>query len=123
MAGKRDQKDPRNSLFMEYLRFVRVFEPNYFVMENVPGILTMKTASGELVKDILVSEVKKLGYSLKWEKLYAPDYGVPQKRRRVIFLGWKDGVSEPFHPVPTYTKDNYVPVSTILHSREEVDSK
>jgi len=122
MAGKRDNKDPRNSLFMDYLRFVKAFEPKYFVLENVPGILTMKTASGELVKDILTSEVSNLGYQLKWKKLYAPDYGVPQKRRRVIFLGWKD-CAEPDFPTETHTKALYVPTSTILLPRDEVETK
>lgn len=123
MAGKRDNKDPRNSLFMEYLRFVKAFDPKYFVMENVPGILTMKTANGELVKDILQSEVSKLGYNLKFQKLYAPDYGVPQKRKRVIFLGWKPAVTEPFHPEPSHTKDKYVCMKDVLLPREQIDEK
>jgi DNA (cytosine-5)-methyltransferase 1 len=123
MAGKRDNKDPRNSLFMDYLRFVKAFEPKYFIMENVPGILTMKTVSGELVKDIIVSEFSKIGYNIKWNKLYAPDYGVPQKRRRVIFLGWKDGEGEPTYPIQTHTKETYVPTKTILMPRDEVDAK
>lgn len=123
MAGKRDNKDPRNSLFMEYLRFVKAFEPKYFVMENVPGILTMKTAAGELVKDIIVAEVSKLGYKVKFEKLYAPDYGVPQKRRRVIFLGWRNDVVEPFYPEPTHAKETYIPMKDILTPREDVDTK
>jgi len=121
MAGKRDNKDPRNSLFMDYLRFVRVFEPSYFILENVPGILTMKTSAGELVKNILISEVEKLGYKIKFEKLYAPDYGIPQKRRRVIFLAWK--VNEPQFPQKTHTKETYVPIKTILFPREEVPEK
>lgn len=123
MAGKRDNKDPRNSLFMDYLRFVKAFNPKYFVMENVPGILTMKTASGELVKDIIKSEVEKLGYSLKYQKLYAPDYGVPQKRRRVIFMGWRRDVVEPNFPSPTHTKDTYVAMKDVLLPREKVEEK
>jgi len=123
MAGKRDTKDPRNSLFMEYLRFVRAFEPKYFVMENVPGILTMKTAAGELVVNIIQSEVNAIGYNLKWKILLACDYGVPQKRRRVIFLGWRNGVPEPEQPAPTHTKDTYVCMRDVLLPREEVASK
>jgi DNA-cytosine methyltransferase len=123
MAGKRDNKDPRNSLFMDYLRFVKAFQPKYFVMENVPGILTMKTSSNELVKDIIQEEVKALGYSVKWEKLYAPDFGVPQKRRRVIFLGWRSDVTEPQFPTPTHTKETYVAMKDILLPREEVPEK
>lgn len=123
MAGKRDNKDPRNSLFMDYLRFVKAFNPKYFVMENVPGILTMKTESGELVKNILESEVLKLGYKLKYKKLYAPDYGVPQKRKRVIFLGWKSDATEPFHPEPSHTKETYVCMKDVLLPRDQVDQK
>lgn len=123
MAGKRDNKDPRNSLFMDYLRFVKAFQPKYFVMENVPGILTMKTENGEFVRDIIVSEFYKIGYNIKWNKLYAPDYGVPQKRRRVIFLGWKQDRIEPVYPTPTHSKDTYVPTKHILLPRDEVDIK
>jgi len=123
MAGKRDNKDPRNSLFMEYLRFVDAFEPKYCVMENVPGILTMKTESGEYVKDILKLQFQNLGYTLKYEKLYAPEYGVPQKRRRVIFLAWRVDMQEPDFPAPTHTKDTFVPIRTILIPKEEVDAK
>jgi len=120
MAGKRDIKDPRNSLFMSYLRFVKTFSPKYFVMENVPGILTMKTATGELVIDIIKAETQKLGYNLKWKKLIASDYGVPQIRKRIIFLGWKEGENEPNHPDPIPEK---VVMSDILLPREEVDLK
>jgi DNA (cytosine-5)-methyltransferase 1 len=123
MAGKRDNKDPRNSLFMDYLRFVKSFEPKYFVMENVPGILTMKTQNGEFVKDIIVSECRAIGYNIKWKKLYAPDYGVPQKRRRVIFLGWKETDAEPTYPIPTHTKETYVPINTILLDKTQVEEK
>ena len=122
MAGKRDSNDPRNSLFMDYLRFVRAFNPKYFVLENVPGILTMKTDT-DLVKNIIISEVSKLGYSLKYEKLFAPDFGIPQKRRRVIFLGWRNDVSEPSFPVPTHSKETYVATKTILLQKEEVPLK
>jgi DNA (cytosine-5)-methyltransferase 1 len=123
MAGKRDTKDPRNSLFMDYLRFVKTFNPKYFVMENVPGILTMKTADGEQVVNIIQAEVQKLGYNLKWKILLACDFGVPQKRRRVIFLGWRSDVIEPTHPEPTHTKDTYVCMRDILLPREEVGAK
>jgi DNA (cytosine-5)-methyltransferase 1 len=123
MAGKRDNKDPRNSLFMNYLQFVKSFQPKYFVLENVPGILTMKTASGELVKDIIKAEVEELGYSIKYAKLYAPDFGVPQKRRRVIFLGWRNDQVEPNYPEPTHTKETYIPCKSILFARHDVHSK
>ena len=48
-AGKRDPLDPRNSLFMEFVRFVKLLKPKYFVIENVRGILTMKTKCQHLI--------------------------------------------------------------------------
>lgn len=87
MAGRRNPTDPRNSLFMEFLRFVKEFKPQFFVMENVPGILNMKTEAGERVVDIIEKEFEKIGYRIKYKKLLAADYGVPQKRKRVFFIG------------------------------------
>ena len=89
-AGRRDPKDPRNSLFMDFIRIVDGVKPDYFVMENVPGILTMKNEKGFSVIEIIRDEFRKIGYKVRWEKLIAADYGVPQKRRRVIFIGSKD---------------------------------
>lgn len=86
-AGRRDEKDPRNSLFMDFVRVVGLLKPKYFVMENVPGILTMKNAKDELVINIIKAEFNKIGYYVEWKKLLAANYGVPQNRRRVIFLG------------------------------------
>lgn len=123
MAGKRDNKDPRNSLFMDYLKFVKAFKPKFFVMENVPGILTMKTSEGGFVKDIIKEEVEKLGYSLKSKILLAADYGVPQKRRRVIFLGWRNDIPEPTYPEPTHSKDTHVCMGDVLLPRDEVPNK
>lgn len=90
-VGKRDQNDPRNTLFMEYLRIVDGLRPKMFIMENVPGILSVKTAAGELVTDLIVSESKKIGYDVKFTTLNAANYGVPQIRKRVFFYGCRDG--------------------------------
>lgn len=124
MAGKRNTNDPRNSLFMEYMRFVNVFKPKYFVMENVPGILTMKTSeSKDLVIEIIRKEVESIGYKLKWKILLASDYGVPQNRRRVIFLGWRSDCLEPNHPEPTHTKETHVCMRDVLIPRDDVPAK
>lgn len=83
-VGNRREDDPRNKLFYEFVRFVREIKPKMFVMENVPGILTMK--KGE-VKKIVKGEFEKLGYKVNIETLKAEEFGVPQKRRRVFFVG------------------------------------
>ena len=89
LSGNRDKKDPRNSLFIEFVRFVKHFQPTFFVMENVTGILSMQTKSGELVKDVILSEYNKAGYNVEIYVLNAAEFGVPQKRIRVFFIGLK----------------------------------
>ena len=87
LAGNRDPKDPRNSLFVDFLRIADNSSFSTFVIENVQGILSMKTASGEWVKDIILSESAKCGYDTKIWVLNAEECEVPQARRRVFFIG------------------------------------
>ena len=87
LSGNRDPKDPRNSLFMDFLRVVRECNAKFFVMENVQGMLSMKTKSGANVMDIILSEMDKSGYNVNYELLNAAEFGVPQSRKRLIFVG------------------------------------
>lgn len=83
--GKRlNLDDPRNFLFQQYIRFVKEFRPKYFVLENVPGIIT--TSNGYF-KDQIIEAFNKLGYEVKYGVLKATDFGVPQDRHRAVFLG------------------------------------
>ena len=120
LAGKRDKNDPRNRLFRDYIRVIKNVKPKYFVMENVEGILSMKldyfvgikksVYKNETVAKILKDEFFKIGYHVKYAVLQANDYGVPQNRKRVFFLGhrirrfkcnkYKDLVVEPNFPQP-----------------------
>lgn len=99
LAGKRDKNDPRNMLFKNYIKVIKNVKPKYFVMENVEGILSMKFdkfegVSGRIyinstVTEILKTEFYELGYYVEYRVLQANDFGVPQNRRRVFFLGHK----------------------------------
>lgn len=85
LAGWRDPSDQRNQLFREYLEVVDRVRPEMFVMENVPGILTMQ--KGVVIKEI-IQAFNDLGYTtVKPFVMKAEEYGVPQKRRRVILIG------------------------------------
>lgn len=105
LSGNRDKKDPRNSLFMEFVRFIDYFLPNFFVMENVPGILSMKTENNILVKDVILSEFYNINYNVEVCKLNAADYGVPQKRERVFFIGLRNDIFDKKKIV--FTPKNY----------------
>lgn len=90
MAGKRDPNDKRNTLFEHYLRFVKIIQPKYCVMENVKGIYTMRAADGEPVFNKITRGFKELGYSVQAKIVNASNYGVPEARERVIFIACKD---------------------------------
>lgn len=87
LSGSRDPKDPRNSLFMDYMRFVQDFKPSFFVMENVMGILSAKNKNGKWVKDVICQVALSHGYNMHILQLNAAEYGVPQSRNRVFFVG------------------------------------
>ena len=84
-AGWRDTNDVRNQLFKNFVDTVEQVKPDFFVMENVPGILTMR--KGDAIKEI-IQEFEEIGYYVqKPFLLKAEEFGVPQKRRRVFVIG------------------------------------
>lgn len=84
----RMRNDPRNHLYLHYLRFINEFEPEIFVFENVPGLISAR--NGEIYSDFL-RRIDRLGYYTNAEPqiLNAQDFGVLQNRKRIIFIGWK----------------------------------
>jgi len=121
IAGKRNTNDPRNSLFMEYVKYLNYFNPKAFIMENVIGILSMKTEKNEKVIDIILNELSK-NYNCIVTKLYASDFGVPQNRRRTIIIGIrKDLEIIPETPKSILSVENRIPVKNILISKNDVE--
>jgi DNA (cytosine-5)-methyltransferase 1 len=101
-AGKRMLTDPRNSLFKDYVRLLKGLMPKTFVMENVSG---MVKGNMLLVFREILQELKDAGYDVACRLLNAADYGVPQARRRVFFMGVRNDLGiAPSHPKATVTK-------------------
>lgn len=99
---KRNAKDQRNKLYMEMLRIIKDKKPKYFVAENVKGILSLSKGS---VFKMILSDFEKAGYSVKYKVLNSADYGVPQKRMRVIIVGTRNDQTELINfPPPTHTE-------------------
>jgi len=122
IAGKRDINDPRNSLFIEYVKYLDYFKPKAFIMENVIGILSMKTANNENVIDIIMDNLTK-NYNCVICKLYASDFEVPQNRRRTIIIGIRKDLNIiPIEPKPVLTLENRKAVRTILLAKENIDN-
>lgn len=84
--GKDMEKDPRNDLYLYYVMFLKRYQPKMFVFENVMGIRSAK--GGGPFRD-LQKRVRALGYEIEDRTQIASDYGVLQKRERVIIIGWR----------------------------------
>lgn len=120
--GKRKGKDdPRNFLFREYVRVISELKPNYVVMENVEGFTDTKLegfvgltgkkyfGNNSLAPILLEEELKLAGYCVVPPKiLTASDYGVPQNRRRAIFIAYKKGLKAPNYPEPSFTQEQRI---------------
>lgn len=86
LSGPRKFDDPRNKLYLSYIRLVQEIQPKAFVIENVPGLVGL---FGGQIKDSIVKKFIEMGYQIQYKILCAADYGVPQNRKRVVFVGTK----------------------------------
>ena len=103
MAGHRVVADPRNSLYLEMLEIVKKLQPDFVVMENVEGLRSMLNGK---VEAKIISDYKDAGYDINVTTLNSADYGVPQIRKRVIFIGNRHGLKN-YHPKPLFAPDMY----------------
>jgi len=87
IAGKRIIDDARNQLYKSFVSFVKYYQPKVFLLENVPNIVSMGKG---VAKDSIIEDFEKLGYTVVYKVLLASDYGVPQNRKRAIFVGMKN---------------------------------
>ena len=92
---KHNDNDERNYLFLEYMRFVKAFLPDYIILENVSG---MRSTAGGHFEEEIKGTMEELGYTVTVDLLNAADYGVPQIRQRLFFVGVKNhsGLTVPF---------------------------
>lgn len=114
MSGYRIRKnnsffdDDRNKLFLDFYRFVKYIKPKVFIIENVPGILNYDNGS---VKDEIYTKFSDLGYNISSKIFSAENFGVPQKRKRALFIGNNLGLdSHIFFPEETHTEEDFVTV-------------
>ncbi len=99
-AGMRFWDDPRNGLLKHYVKALTILRPKWFIMENVEGLLTAK--GGTYVYEAARAFIE-LGYSIRIDKIYAQEYGIPQRRKRTLVIGNSLGMEfnlpEPIVPV------------------------
>jgi DNA (cytosine-5)-methyltransferase 1 len=121
LTGARDINDTRNKLYLAVVKTVEKFEPKAFLIENVPGIATLYNG---VVKQQIINTLEDMGYNVTVSEkpLLAADYGVPQMRKRMFFIGFKKEFGYFEFPKATHSPDNYVTCGAALsdlQSREE----
>lgn len=102
LAGNRNTEDERGRLIWKYIQIIEHVQPQAFVFENVQGLLSAKNSSGEKIIGLLKSAFRKIGYTVGQQVLNAADYGVPQRRKRVIIVGLRDQFVPFVFPKPTH---------------------
>ena len=101
--GNRDPDDQRNRLVLDFLQYVDGIRPKAFTIENVGGMKSMPL-DGYMAADLVVKKAASIGYKVELRELCAADYGVPQMRKRLIFIGTRFDVPILF-PLPTHGPD------------------
>jgi len=105
LAGKREEDDERNLLYSAMVKTAAILKPRVVVLENVPSILSLYNGSG---RKRIYHDFESLGYKMSVKVLYAPDYGVPQIRKRAIFIGVLNGKTDFEYPTPIFNEESYV---------------
>jgi len=113
--------DDRNKLYKQFYRIIKSKKPDYFLAENVRGILSLD--NGNAIKKI-VNDFSEAGYRVKYKAFNTADFGVPQSRVRVIIAGTRKDLPEEVDfqfPMPTHDKTNWVSISKALKGIPEPD--
>lgn len=109
LSGPRKFNDPRNRLYRSYIRLVEEIKPKAFVIENVPGLTGLFKGA---IKDSIIDEFTKMGYTISYKILNSAEYGVPQLRKRVFFVGLINSIFS--FPKITNNESNYITCSDAI---------
>jgi DNA (cytosine-5)-methyltransferase 1 len=104
LTGSRQEEDERNKLFYSVFKLAKRLQPKAVIIENVPGLAALY--NGQAKKAIL-EEFKKLDFTSNFQVLYAPEYEVPQIRKRIFFVGLSSELGTFTFPKPILTEDNF----------------
>lgn len=110
----KDTNDERANLYKQIVRFLQTKQPKYFICENVKGLMTLQ--GGSIVNKI-IGEFCQCGYRVKFKLLKAVEYGIPQRRERVIIIGIRnDFVFNYEYPAPICKEADATPLSAVIDS-------
>ena len=104
-TGPRNFDDPRNKLYLAVFKMVKQYNPKGFLIENVPGMAMLYQGQ---IKDEILRRFRSMGYNVECKILTAADYGVPQMRKRLVFMGIRSDIGVPVFPEPILDEKHYV---------------
>jgi DNA (cytosine-5)-methyltransferase 1 len=111
LTGPRNFDDERNKLYLAMIETVRRYQPKAFLIENVPGMANLYKGA---VRDEIVRRFTKMGYNVNYKIVCAADYGVPQIRKRLVFIGLRSSLGDYMFPTPYLTEDKYLTCADAL---------
>lgn len=120
----------KNSLLTTLLSYVDHYQPKYFLLENVRGLLNHRLGSNQKTKSTVTGGIEQgsvkfilraltsMGYSAQYHMLQAAEHGAPQSRRRVFFWGARMGLRLPLYPQPTHVCKGFsIPTNTFTEGK------
>jgi DNA (cytosine-5)-methyltransferase 1 len=120
-GGKKDIRDPRGQLYIDFVRATEYIQPTWVIGENVKGILTRQSDDGECMADVVVEAFANIGYHMIYVTLNARAFGVPQDRQRVVFVGCKhpidlkipltNNTTRTLRDILEYSLENAIPIT------------
>lgn len=117
----KDTNDARANLYKQIVRFLKEKQPKYFICENVKGLMTLQ--KGAIITKIM-DEFREMGYNVRYRLIKAVEYGIPQRRERVIIVGIRKDLEFSFeYPQPTTQEGHYTPLSAVIDKLAISESK
>lgn len=116
LSGPRRLEDPRNQLYLSFIRIVNLLKPKFVLIENVPGMVSLFKGK---IKDEIIKSLEELGYTVNFKILKASHYGVPQHRRRVFFVGSLEGKNFEF-PEETHAEEADILLPKMVSTYEAI---
>jgi DNA (cytosine-5)-methyltransferase 1 len=111
LTGSREKNDTRNKLFYSVFKLAEKIKPKAIIIENVPGLATLYEGHA---KDAILEEFNKLNFSKNFKVLFAPDYEVPQIRKRIFFVGLRKEIGTFEFPEKVLSPDSYNTTSVAI---------
>ena len=120
LTGPRNFDDDRNKLYLAVIKMVKQYRPKGFIIENVPGMATLYDGQ---IKNEILRRFRNIGYNIDCQILKACDYGLPQMRKRLIFMGIRKDIGEPHFPIPEFGPTTDKPYRTCREAISDLPTR